>query len=412
MYATPIRIGSWSQPPANRNKPVLGGKTFLGPAFTLALLGLLAVGCGVEVAPDALHLKQASFKEMPGWETSDPADGLLAFQRSCTALMPKADNEPMGSYAGSVGDWRSACEAGAKTNPAEARAFFEATFTPVQILVGDKAEGRFTGYYEPQIAGSHTKHDDYQIPVYGRPSDLITVDLSAFRPALASEKIAGKVDGTKLVPYATRAEISAKGLPTAPVLFYARDPVALFFLHIQGSGRVLFDDGSKARVAYAAQNGQPYTAIGKTLIARGVPREGMSMQVIRAWLKSHPEEADAVINSDASYVFFALQPLGDAELGAKGAQGVPLTPMSSLAVDMRLHAWGTPFFVTGSAPLGHLFVAQDTGGAIRGPIRGDVYFGFGEKAEDGAGTQNQMGSFYALLPKAVVTRLAAKGMKP
>jgi membrane-bound lytic murein transglycosylase A len=267
-------------------------------------------------------------------------------------------------------------------------------------------DGRFTGYYEPEIFVSRSKHGAFQTPVYGRPDDLVTVDLGAFRPSLAGERIAGRVEDGKLVPYAARAEIASNGLSHARVLFYANDPIELFFLHIQGSGRVTFDDGSHARVSYAAQNGQIYTAIGKTLIARGVPREGMSLQVIRAWLKSHPAEAMDVMNTDASYIFFAEEPVGDAALGAKGAQGVPLTPLASLAVDPRSHALGTPLYVDGPYPLGRLFIAQDIGGAIRGPVRGDVYFGFGNKAEANAGTMNQTGRFYALLPKPVVQRLA------
>jgi membrane-bound lytic murein transglycosylase A len=172
---------------------------------------------------------------------------------------------------------------------------------------------------------------------------------------------------------------------------------------------VTFPNGSSARVAYAAQNGQPYTAVGKTLIARGVPKDGMSLQVIRAWLKAHPDEADAVMNADASYVFFSEEPVGDPTLGAKGAEGVPLTPKASLAVDTRLHGLGTPFFVAGSAPLGRLLIAQDIGGAIRGVIRGDVYFGYGARAEEQAGTMNQTGRLYALLPRPVVERLARTG---
>jgi len=382
----------------------------LVPGLLVLLLGL--AGCGGGPKDETLRLNQASFADMPGWAESDFGTALVAFQRSCSALTQKSDSEAMGSYAGTIGDWRSLCREAQQTAPQAAKAFFEQNFQPVEVFAGKTKEGRFTGYYEPQISGSREKHGAYQTPVYGRPDDLITVDLGSFRPSLAGEKIAGRVEDTKLVPYASRAEIAAKGLSKAPVLFYAGDPIALFFLHIQGSGRVLFDDGSEARVAYAAQNGQPYTAIGKTLIARGVPREGMSMQVIRAWLKAHPDEADAVINSDASYVFFALQPIGDASLGAKGAQGVPLTPLTSLAVDPRLHALGTPFFVAGPFPLGHLFIAQDIGGAIRGPIRGDVYFGYGDKAEANAGTMNQMGRFFALLPKAVAQRLPPAGTAP
>lgn len=383
-------------------------RRFLTTPLLLLLLALFA-GAGLwwylHPQPGPLRLKQTTFADLPGWQDSDPQGALTAFQRSCASLVQKDDKTPMGGYAGTVGDWRPACIMAAHQDGKNARGFFERYFVPFQVFAGRVKEGRFTGYYEPQIEGSRSKHGAYQTPVYGRPADLITVDLGAFRPALAGEKIAGKIEGNKLVPYASRAEIAKNGL-NAPVLFYAKDPIALFFLHIQGSGRVLFEDGSQARVAYAAQNGQPYTAIGKTLIARGVPREGMSMQVIRAWLKNHPGEAEAVMNSDASYVFFDLQPVGEPSLGAKGAQGVPLTPLSSLAVDSRLHALGTPFYVSGSFPLGHLFIAQDIGGAIRGPIRGDVYFGYGSKAESGAGQQNQSGRFYALLPKPVAQRLA------
>lgn len=387
-------------------------KHLLLPVSLLLVLVFLAAGLWwyLHPQPGPLVLKQAAFADLPGWSTSDPRAALSAFQRSCTALVKKAEGEAMGSYGGKVGDWRGVCATAAQTKPSAARAFFETAFTPVEVRAGRVKEGRFTGYYEPEIAGSRVRQGRFQIPVYGRPDDLITVDLGAFRPALAGEKIAGRLEGGKLVPYAARAEIAAKGLPHAPILFYANDPIQLFFLHIQGSGRVVFEDGSQARVAYASQNGQPYTAIGKTLIARGVPKNGMSLQVIRAWLQSHPGEAEAVMNSDASFVFFELQPLGNATLGANGAQGVPLTPLASLAVDPRLHGLGTPVYVAGPWPLGHLFVAQDIGGAIRGPIRGDVYFGYGAKAEANAGTMNQMGRFYALLPKAVAQRALKDGL--
>lgn len=384
-------------------------KGVVAPLALILGVAVLAAGAWWYLHPQAgsLALKTVRFADLPGWSASDPRAALAAFQHSCSAMAAKSDADTMGSYAGKAGDWRAACATAAKTAPAAARAFFETAFTPVEVRAGRLEEGRFTGYYEPQIAGSHTRHGTYQTPVYGRPDDLITVELGAFRPALAGEAIAGRLEGSKLVPYPARADIAAKGLARAPILFYTNDPIQLFFLHIQGSGRVVFENGSQARVAYASQNGQPYTAVGKTLIAKGVPKDGMSLQVIRAWLKDHPSEAEGVMNADASYVFFALQPLGDAAFGAKGAQGVALTPLASLAVDPRLHALGTPFFVAGPYPLGRLFVAQDIGGAIRGPIRGDVYFGYGAKAEANAGTMNQMGRFYALLPKAVAQRLAS-----
>lgn len=383
-------------------------------AFILVVLAVLfLIGAGVtwylNPEPGPLLLSRASFSDLPGWAESNPQPALAAFQRSCAALAARPDSEPMGTYGGTLADWRPACAAAGKTAPERARAFFATWFVPVAVTAGRVEQGRFTGYFEPEIKGSRTRQGAFQVPVYGKPDDLIQVDLGAFRPTLAGERLAGRLDGLKLVPYASRADIAVHGLAHAAVLFYTDDKVELFFLQIQGSGRVSFPDGSTARVAYAAQNGQPYTAIGKTLIARGVPKDGMSLQVIRAWLNAHPAEADAVMNADASYVFFSEEPVGDPALGATGAEGVPLTPKASLAVDTRVHGLGTPYFVAGPAPLGRLLIAQDIGGAIRGVIRGDVYFGYGKAAEAEAGTMNHKGRFYALLPKPVVERLARTG---
>ena len=381
------------------------------PAILLLTLIVLALaGAGLwwflHPAPGPMRLTKTRFADVPGWSKNDTKPALSAFRRSCSLLANRADSEAMGRYAGTVADWRGVCAAANKVAPDRVRGFFEQAFTPFAVTAGRVNDGRFTGYYEPEIAGSHKRHGRFQTPVYGKPDDLVSVDLGAFRPSLAGERIAGRVEGDKLVPFASRSEIEAHGLKHARVLFYTDDPIALFFLHIQGSGRVVFGDGSQARVSYAAQNGQPYTAIGKTLIARGVPRDGMSLQVIRAWLKSHPNDARAVMESDASYIFFQEEPVGDPALGAKGAQGVALTPLASLAVDPRLHGLGVPFFVTGQ--LDRLFIAQDIGGAIRGVVRGDVYFGFGSAAEARAGTMDQTGRLYVLLPNSVAEKMKAQ----
>jgi membrane-bound lytic murein transglycosylase A len=381
-------------------------------AIVLGLLfAVAAAAAGVwwylHPTPGPLRLHKADFADLDGWTASNPVLALAAFRQSCTQLAGKPDNEAM-AYGGHVANWRPSCAAAANADPAKARQFFETWFQPVRINAGRVEQGRFTGYFEPEIKGARTAHGAFTIPVYGKPDDLIQVDLGAFRPALAGTRLAGHIEGKKLVPYETRAEIAAHGLK-APVLFYTDDAIELFFLHIQGSGRVTFEDGSSARVSYAAQNGQPYTAIGKTLIDRGVPRDGMSLQVIRGWLRAHPKDAAAVMNSDASYIFFSLEAIGDARLGAKGAEGVPLTPTASVAVDPRLHALGTPFYIAGPAPLNRLLIAQDIGGAIRGVIRGDVYFGYGAGAEAQAGTMNQPGKMFALLPKPVVLHLADTG---
>jgi membrane-bound lytic murein transglycosylase A len=210
------------------------------------------------------------------------------------------------------------------------------------------------------------------------------------------------------LPYPARAQIERTGIANAPVLFFTDDPVGFFFLQIQGSGRAVFPDGAAARVAYAGENGQPYTAIGRTLIASGaLARADVSLQSIRAWLKAHPRDAAAVMQTDKSYVFFQEKPLGDTALGSPGTLGAALTPLASLAVDPRLHALGVPFFVAadGPDPVHALMVAQDTGGAIRGPVRGDIFFGFGAQAERRAGSLKAPGSLYLLLPNALAAKI-------
>jgi membrane-bound lytic murein transglycosylase A len=391
----------------------------------LLLVVLAAIAAGwwflAPPAPGPLRLTPAKFSELPGWSQSDPRAALAAFRRSCAVLKAKPPLSSMGGagYAGTIADWQGVCAAipeGA-SSAQTARAFFENWFVPVAVSAGGVRDGLFTGYYEPQLHGSRTRHGAYQTPVYGWPDDLVSVDLGLFRDDLKGEHTAGRVEGHMLVPYATRADIDAKGLSSAKVLFYGDDPVTVFFLHIQGSGRVLLDDGSVARVAYAAQNGHPYTPIGHTLIARGaLARENVSMQTIREWLKENPQNAREVMETDESYVFFKEEPVGDASLGASGSENVPLTPGASLAVDLRLHPLGAPFFISANVPdpdatkpdraFNRMLVAQDTGGAIRGPVRGDVYWGFGKDEEEIAGRMKSHGMLYVLLPKPVAAKLS------
>ncbi len=370
-----------------------------------------------------LVLVPQSFSDLPGWSTNDPRNAFTAFKRSCANLEKQPAARAMGGvgYAGSVGDWLGACSAApqSESSAQSARAFFENWFQPVSIVAGDTADGLFTGYYEPELSASRTSHGAYQTPIYGLPSDLITADLSAFKPELAGEKISGRVEGDKFVPYATRGEIDARGLPQAQTLLYASDPVQVFFLHIQGSGRARLDDGSALRIAYAGQNGRPYTPIGRVLIANGeIDRADMSMQAIRAWLKSHPREGRAMMEEDQSFVFFKEEPIGDPALGAEGSEGVALTSGASLAIDQHLHPFGAPVYVAtvtqdlnaskGVPVLQRLLIAQDTGGAIRGAVRGDVFWGFGPKAEEIAGQMTSHGRMFVLLPRPVAARLGPR----
>ncbi|HEY8948652.1 MAG TPA: MltA domain-containing protein [Rhizomicrobium sp.] len=366
-----------------------------------------------------LRLTPVSFNEVPDWHSSDPRAGLRAFARSCAALAKKNPTDAMGGigYAGNVGDWLPACREipNGNVTATTARRFFESWAKPVAIGTGDDRDGTFTGYYEAEIDASRTQHGAYQTPIYATPDNLVGVDVGDFLDDLKGRHFTGCVDGHKLVKCPERAAIDAGGLKQAKILFYADDPVSVFFLHIQGSGRVHFDDGTSARVNYDAQNGQPYTAIGKTLIGMGVPRDGMSMQVIRKWLKDHPADARRVMETDKSYIFFREEPITDPQAGPVGSEGVTLTPAASLAVDMKLHPLGAPMFVVAKRPdanpdredhaFNQLMVAQDSGGAIKGAVRGDVFWGFGSDAASIAGHMKSSGKLYVLLPKALAAKL-------
>ena len=369
----------------------------LSRLFASLALVLLA-GCASQPAkppaagPAPLRLTRVAFADLPGWNAAAQGPALAAFRRSCAVLAAKPDSAPMGGYAGTVGDWRGVC---ARTGD------LEKDFTPFAVSAGGDGSGLFTGYYEAQIKASRTRHGPFQTPVYGLPSDLVRVDLGQFIPRLKGEHVSGKVSGHVLVPYADRAQINARGVPAAPVLFYTDDAVAFFFLQIQGSGRVAFDNGDSARIAYAGENGQPYTAIGRTLIAEGaLTRENVSLQTIRAWLIANPKRAREVMETNKSFIFFR-------EAEGAGAQGTALTPLGSLAVDLRIHALGVPFYVAadGPDPVHGLMVAQDTGGAIRGAVRGDIFFGFGADAEARAGAMKAPGRLFVLLPNALAARI-------
>jgi membrane-bound lytic murein transglycosylase A len=376
--------------------------------FFIALLLLAAAVWQLTRTPEAgpLKLTRLHFSDLPGWSAGDPHAAFTAFERSCTALTSQPDTTRVGDYGGTVADWRAVCAASEKADANAARDFFEQWFQPLAVGAGDVKDGLFTGYYEPELHGSIARHGPYKTPVYGRPADLVDVDLGQFRDSWTGEHVSGRIEEHRLVPYATRAEIDAHGLRQSQILFYGDDPVSVFFLHIQGSGRVVLDDGEVARVAYAGENGRPYTAIGRTLIAEhALPKDGLTMQTIRDWLTAHPDNARRVMESDASFVFFKKLPIGDPGLGAVGAESVPLTPEASIAVDRRIHPLGVPFFLTANNGLNRLFIAQDIGGAIRGAVRADLFFGFGPRAEARAGAMKQTGRMYVLLPKPVAAKI-------
>ncbi|TNE41632.1 MAG: murein transglycosylase [Alphaproteobacteria bacterium] len=415
------------------------GRAFVLLSAGLALLGILLWFLLVWLPRQALEPPQAeplrftklSFENLAGWQADDLGAALQTFLRTCPRLTARADR-PISDHtfpgtdilvAGRGDDWREICQHAEDLRAAEdfgaARSFFETTFMPFEVTGADPEENIFTGYYEPVLQGSLEKTDLFQVPLLKRPDDLVHVELGDFRESLKGQRIAGRVAAGRLTPYEDRAEIEAgrlgdKGVP----LVYLSDPVDAFFTHIQGSARVHLTDGTDMRVNYDGQNGHPYTAIGAPLIRRGeIAREDMSMEAIRAWLKDHEENGAAeLMHENASYIFFRQVPIENPELGPPGAAGIDLTPQRSLAVDRKYHALGLPVWIetsetlqgalpdpeTGKAPskpFHHLMVAQDTGGAIRGPARGDIFFGSGDAAGARAGAQNAPGRFVLLVPR-------------
>ncbi|MEK0082710.1 murein transglycosylase A [Benzoatithermus flavus] len=382
----------------------------------LAVLLALAVACTErKKGPPALELEPVSFTALPGWEDDDPREALQAFRASCGQFARQAPETRLGGaggFAGSVADWLPACvaaDAAARVGtPEAARAFFAAEFVPFRVTDRGDPEGLFTGYYEPLLSGSRTPDARFRYPLLKRPADLVTVDLGAFDPELAGRRIAGRVEKGRLVPYPDRAKIESGALAGRDLeLLWVDDPIARFFLEIQGSGQIRLTDGETVRVGYADQNGHPYRAIGKDLLEmEAIPKERMSMQAIREWLEAHPDQAPEVMAKNRSYVFFRELPDLAHASGPLGAQGVPLVPGRSLAVDRKFLPLGAPLWLDatapypdGNRPLRRLVVAQDTGGAIRGPVRGDLFWGAGPLAEHLAGHMQSQGRLFILLPR-------------
>jgi membrane-bound lytic murein transglycosylase A len=266
-----------------------------------------------------------------------------------------------------------------------------------------------TGYYEPLLRGSRTRAKGYEQPVRGVPDDLLTIDLSSVFPELKDKRVRGRLEGNKIVPYWSRADIVAHGekLPGKTLLF-VDDAVELFFLQVQGSGRVKLTDGSTARLNYADQNGHPYQSIGKALVDRGELRlEEASMQGIQAWARANPTRLDSLLNANPSYVFFREVP--NSQDGPIGALGVPLTAERSIAIDPRSIPLGSPVFLATTRPntalpMNRLVMAQDTGGAIKGAVRADFFWGFGKEAGEQAGRMKQSGRLWVLLPSELAPK--------
>jgi membrane-bound lytic murein transglycosylase A len=376
--------------------------------------------------PPELVLRPADFGDLPGWSEDDVAEALPALLATCRVYDARSADTGIGpeGLAGTAADWREPCSEAARLRGAGSDAvlsFFERHFRPWAATDHGDPEGLFTGYYEPSLEGSRRRHGDYQTPIHAVPSDLIQIDLGEFREDLSGRRIAGRLESGRLRPYWDREAIDEGRLAGRGLeIVWVDDPVDAFFLEIQGSGRVRLEDGSVLRLGYAGQNGHPYTAIGKTLVDRGaLPLEGISMQSIRQWLETHPEAAVEVMQSNESYVFFRVL----RGPGPLGSLGVALTPGRSLAVDGSFLPMGAPVWLAAerpdpeaieeraegaeggdevpAVPLRRLMVAQDTGGAIRGPVRGDVFWGPGDLAAEIAGLMKHPGRLWLLLPRGV-----------
>ena len=352
--------------------------------FILLVLALLA-GCAPQRtagnAPAAIAVPATSgpsltpvrFDQLPGWTADRPSEAVPSFLAGC----PRLRDQQLLALCSRARNL-------APGNDIAARAFFEQSFQPHLASTDGTAQGLVTGYYEPEFRASRTRGGEFQTALLRRP--------------------AGHTQGRTLPPRAqiTRGALARRGLE----LLWVADPVDAFFLQIQGSGRARLDDGAIVRVTYDGQNGQPYVPIGRVLVDRGEMKlEDVSMQSIRAWLKSHPGEATGVMDQNPSYVFFREVRDAAPDVGPPGAMGVPLTPLRSVAVDRAHIALGTPIWLdTNDAlipttPLRRLAMAQDVGGAIKGLLRADLFYGWGPDAEEHAGRMRQPGSVYVLLPR-------------
>lgn len=355
---------------------------FVGQTVAL-LLGLAAC---VNAPETEISYQKRDYAALPGWG-GDDLHGLGTAWRASCAAKPAAE-------------WQAFC-AGLPADDGALRAYIEQNLTPWQLQTPSGDTGLFTGYYAPELRASLTQQGPYQTPVYGLPADLAIADLGTFKPELRGQQITGRVERGRFVPYPDRGTIDRQGVP-APVLVWAADPLDVFFLQIQGSGRAALPNGTVLDLGYAGQNGRPYVAIGKLLKNQGAFPDGVvTMPRIRAWLREHPAEQTRILHGNPSYVFFRRLP-GPAQ----GAAGIVLTPERSLAVDTHFTALGSPLWLScahpdGNGTLQRLLLAQDTGGAIRGPIRGDVYWGYGGAAAARAGVMQSQGQLYLLWPNGL-----------
>ncbi len=359
-------------------------------------------------------LRPVPFGEITGWQDDNLASALAAFQRSANEILENGHGfKRSAKFGGNREDWLTVCTA--SLTASDPRKFFESQFQALQVQDSEKPDGLYTGYYEPETQGALHKSAEFPVPIYAKPEDLV-IFTQAEREATGltyGRRLAGKA-----IDYFTRREIEHGALADRGLeICFVKSWVDAFFIHVQGNGRVVFEDGRTIRLSYSAKNGQTYSGIGGVLLARGVGTpQTMSMQLLRQWMAANPAQMRDLLWHNNSFVFFRVTEITDPHLGAVGAAKVNLTPLRSLAVDRSNWMFGTPLFIDtteppeaagGPMPFRHLMIAQDTGTAIRGLIRGDVYWGWGETAAHNAGHMKSKGAMTALLPKALAQRFVS-----
>lgn len=355
--------------------------------------------------PDYSLLRAASWDELDTFTQDDLSQAWSAWLQICSALKTR---QP----------WQAACEAASRLSPVPdnetIQTYFKQNFTLYRATNADGSDtGLITGYYEPVLKGSRSKTNTYRYPIYSRPDDLITVELGDLYPELANKRVRGRVTGTKLVPYYNRGQIEMEPSPLqGKELLWVDDIIDLFFLQIQGSGLIQLENGEKVHVGYADQNGQAYQSIGRLLIERGeLTLDKASMQGIKNWARNNLDKLRDLLNNNPSYVFFRELPAGLP--GPLGALGVPILAERAVAIDPHYIPLGVPVFLAttypnSSKPLNRLMMAQDTGGAIKGGVRADFFWGAGNEAGRQAGAMKQKGKIWVLLPKDFTLPVAAK----
>ena len=347
---------------------------------------------------------RATFADLPGFAIDRVSEAWPAFRASCRALVANPRTAPV---------WSAPCAAAESVDGRDdtaVRAYLAAHFSPYAVaFVDGRRDGLVTGYYEPRLPGSRERTQRYTVPLHAVPDDLVTVDLASLHPELANRRVRGRLEGRRVVPYWSRSEIVA-GKAASPAIAYVEDPLDAFFLQIQGSGRIALADGGVVRIGYADQNGHPYRAIANVLIERGeMTLAEASMQAIRAWARHNPTKLATLLDENPSYVFFREIPPPlpgtlDAMIdGPVGSLAVPLSPGRSIAVDARAIPLGAPVWLATMRPasdttLQRLVLAQDTGGAIRGAVRADFYWGAGDAAGEDAGRMRETGRLWLLWP--------------